>query len=309
MQKDLGRARVWYQRAAEHGNVKAMHNLAVLSAGGEGGGPDYAGATAWFIKAAEHGLPDSQYNLAVLFENGLGVKQDTKTAYKWYALAARGGDKDAIVRRDAVKAALSPADLKTAEALVSSFAPKPADPLANDARAAERTGRSAPIRTATAEARTWKALADRDIPERDPEGAVRPPRGRSLAQRSGQGRRHRALKAEGISNRSRPPRHKRRSCIFICLSPRCQRTCSCSWPWVAPSDFYPACSVSGGGFLLTPLLMFSGIPAAVAVGTGMAQIVASSVSGAVTSVPPQQCRYQTWHRTAFEAAWSALSSA
>ena len=38
----------------------------------------------------------------------------------------------------------------------------------------------------------------------------------------------------------------------------------------------------GGGFLLTPLLMFSGIPAAVAVGTGMAQIVASSVSGAVT---------------------------
>ena len=136
VQKDLGRARVWYQRAAEHGNVKAMHNLAVLSAGGEGGGPDYAGATAWFIKAAEHGLPDSQYNLAVLFENGLGVKQDTKTAYKWYALAARGGDKDAIVRRDAVKAALSPADLKTAEALVSSFAPKSADPLANDARAA-----------------------------------------------------------------------------------------------------------------------------------------------------------------------------
>lgn len=38
----------------------------------------------------------------------------------------------------------------------------------------------------------------------------------------------------------------------------------------------------GGGFLLTPLLMFSGIPAAVAVGTGMAQIVASSVSGAVS---------------------------
>jgi localization factor PodJL len=136
VQKDLGRARVWYQRAAEHGNVKAMHNLAVLSAGGEGGGPDYAGATSWFMKAAEHGLPDSQYNLAVLFENGLGVPQDAKIAYKWYALAARGGDKDAIVRRDAVKAALSPADLKKAEALVTSFAPKPADPLANDARAA-----------------------------------------------------------------------------------------------------------------------------------------------------------------------------
>ena len=37
----------------------------------------------------------------------------------------------------------------------------------------------------------------------------------------------------------------------------------------------------GGGFLMTPLLIFSGIPAAVAVGTEAAQIVASSVSGAV----------------------------
>jgi hypothetical protein len=37
----------------------------------------------------------------------------------------------------------------------------------------------------------------------------------------------------------------------------------------------------GGGFLITPLLIFTGIPPAVAVGTGAAQIVASSVSGAL----------------------------
>lgn len=37
----------------------------------------------------------------------------------------------------------------------------------------------------------------------------------------------------------------------------------------------------GGGFLMTPLLIFSGVPSTVAVGTGAAQIVASSVSGAV----------------------------
>jgi len=35
----------------------------------------------------------------------------------------------------------------------------------------------------------------------------------------------------------------------------------------------------GGGFLLTPLLIFVGIPPAVAVGTGANQIVASSISG------------------------------
>jgi uncharacterized membrane protein YfcA len=37
----------------------------------------------------------------------------------------------------------------------------------------------------------------------------------------------------------------------------------------------------GGGFLMTPLLIFSGVPPAVAVGTEPAQIVASSVSGAL----------------------------
>lgn len=38
----------------------------------------------------------------------------------------------------------------------------------------------------------------------------------------------------------------------------------------------------GGGFLMTPLLMFSGIPPAVAVGTAGAQVVASSVAGALS---------------------------
>src|SRR4029079_5781107 len=37
----------------------------------------------------------------------------------------------------------------------------------------------------------------------------------------------------------------------------------------------------GGGFLMTPLLIFSGIPPAVAVGTEAAQIVPSSVPGAL----------------------------
>jgi hypothetical protein len=37
----------------------------------------------------------------------------------------------------------------------------------------------------------------------------------------------------------------------------------------------------GGGFLMTPLLILAGVPSAIAVGTEAAQIVASSVSGAV----------------------------
>ena len=37
----------------------------------------------------------------------------------------------------------------------------------------------------------------------------------------------------------------------------------------------------GGGFILTPMLIFLGIPAGTAVGTGAAQVAASSVSGAI----------------------------
>lgn len=37
----------------------------------------------------------------------------------------------------------------------------------------------------------------------------------------------------------------------------------------------------GGGFMMTPLLIFLGIPPAVAVGTGASQVLASSVSGAL----------------------------
>jgi len=40
----------------------------------------------------------------------------------------------------------------------------------------------------------------------------------------------------------------------------------------------------GGGFLMTPLLIFYGIPPGVAVGTGAVHIVASSVSGALTQL-------------------------
>ncbi len=37
----------------------------------------------------------------------------------------------------------------------------------------------------------------------------------------------------------------------------------------------------GGGFLLTPLLIFMGVPTAVAVGTGSMQFLASSGAGAL----------------------------
>ncbi len=40
----------------------------------------------------------------------------------------------------------------------------------------------------------------------------------------------------------------------------------------------------GGGFLITPLLFFIGVPPAVAVATGANQVVASSVSGVLAQL-------------------------
>ena len=48
----------------------------------------------------------------------------------------------------------------------------------------------------------------------------------------------------------------------------------------------------GGGFLTTPLLIFYGIPPAVAVGTEASQIVASSVSGVLAHLKRKTVDFQ-----------------
>lgn len=137
---DPQRALVWYERAALQGNVKAMHNLAVLTAS-LSPKADYKTAARWFNAAAEYGLADSQYNLAVLYENGMGVGKDLQQAYKWLILAAKSGDKDATGRRNALKAKLNANELATAEADAMSWHAKPISGMVNDGRYAGQAWR------------------------------------------------------------------------------------------------------------------------------------------------------------------------
>ena len=93
--RDLDKAQALYQKAAVQGNIRAMHNLAVLAAdGGDSGRPDYATAAHWFKQAADYGVRDSQYNYAVLLARGMGVQQDFVASYVWFAVAAKQGDQD-----------------------------------------------------------------------------------------------------------------------------------------------------------------------------------------------------------------------
>ncbi len=130
--KDLGRARSWYQAAAEKGNVKAMHNLAVNASSREDGTADYALAAKWYGEAAAYGLADSQFNLGILAEHGLGIPANLQEAYKWFALAAKGGDQEAAKRRDLIKPQLDPAALAQAEQAVGAWTAKDAAPEANE---------------------------------------------------------------------------------------------------------------------------------------------------------------------------------
>ena len=129
--KDFGRAKSWYASAAERGNVKAMHNLAV-AASRESSNADFALAAKWYAEAASYGLAASQFNLGVLAEHGLGIQKSLAEAYKWFSLAAASRDSEAIKRRDVIKPALPAAALAEAEQAVKVWTAKPAIAEANE---------------------------------------------------------------------------------------------------------------------------------------------------------------------------------
>lgn len=133
VEQDLGQARVWFRRAANGGNVLAMHRIGVMTARGDGGPADTQAAIAWFEQAANFGLVDSQYNLGAIYhpsENG-GAVQDAESAYYWYSLAARNGDEAAEPLAAGVAAGLSDAERAAVDERVSRWSAQEADPVAN----------------------------------------------------------------------------------------------------------------------------------------------------------------------------------
>lgn len=125
--KDMSEARRFYTWAAEQGNVRAMHALAMLlsegSLPGLNGKPDWTGALKWFRAAADLGHRDSQYNLGVIYARGLGVSADPAEAWKWLDLAARQGDEDSARKRDILSRDADSAWLAKAQQASATFVP------------------------------------------------------------------------------------------------------------------------------------------------------------------------------------------
>jgi localization factor PodJL len=128
---DPVRAAHWYELAANQGNRKAMHNLAVFYPGGAAGKKNMAEAARWFAKGALLGLSDSQFNLAVLYERGDGVPQSLVDALKWYSIAATAGDSESRARISVLQTQLSDADKAAAGKAAAAFHAMPLDHATN----------------------------------------------------------------------------------------------------------------------------------------------------------------------------------
>jgi localization factor PodJL len=129
---DPAKAAHWYEMAANQGNRKAMHNLAVSYASGANGGKkNMAEAARWFAKAAALGLSDSQFNLAVLYERGDGVPQSLLDAFKWYSIAAASGDSESKSRMSTLSTQLSDSDKAAANKSAATFHAAPLNRSAN----------------------------------------------------------------------------------------------------------------------------------------------------------------------------------
>ena len=133
LKKDPAAARRWTERAADAGEVKAMHNLALDYFEGVGGPADEPLAAQWFRRAADQGLTDSQYNLGRLYEEGFGVAQNPAEAYKWYLIAGRAGDAESIAGAARMKARISRQASLAAERAAAVFRPVAGGPLPTQA--------------------------------------------------------------------------------------------------------------------------------------------------------------------------------
>ncbi|CAB4411393.1 unnamed protein product [Rhizophagus irregularis] len=80
----------WFQKAAEKGNEKSMHELA--SYNGEGTEKDLGMAFHWFQKVAEKGNEGSMHDLASCYYNGEGTEKDLGMAFHWIQKAAEKGN-------------------------------------------------------------------------------------------------------------------------------------------------------------------------------------------------------------------------
>jgi len=83
------------REAAEKGDAKAQHDLAVDYMIGSGVPKDKAEVVKWLTRSAEQGNANSESLLGTLYFQGDGVEQDITEAIKWWYMAVEKHDSSA----------------------------------------------------------------------------------------------------------------------------------------------------------------------------------------------------------------------
>jgi hypothetical protein len=112
---DYVAAREFAERAAAHGIAASMTRLGMIFHNALGVERDPAQAVDWWRRGAERGDADGQAMLGAAFHLGSGVKRDPVEAMIWLLRARAGGSPLAGQFFQAVRAALSPAQIAEAE--------------------------------------------------------------------------------------------------------------------------------------------------------------------------------------------------
>lgn len=94
--RNLPKARVLMQKAAQGGYTEAMQELGLMYDSGIGGKQDYEKAFFWYSRAAEHNSVAAMNSLASLYYCGDGVKQDFNRSFFWSEKAASGGSAEGM---------------------------------------------------------------------------------------------------------------------------------------------------------------------------------------------------------------------
>ena len=92
VERDPGKAMVWYRRAADQAHAGAQYAIGALYENGEGVRQDFIKAAEWYELAANMGNhPGAEFALGRMFYRGRGVASDPSEALKWIGRAARQG--------------------------------------------------------------------------------------------------------------------------------------------------------------------------------------------------------------------------
>ena len=91
VEKNLSKAKKWFQFAAEQGLAKAQYSLGLIYGKGKGVDKNYNKAIKWMTLAADQGNGKAQTNLGWMYETGKGVPRDTQKALSLYQLASDQG--------------------------------------------------------------------------------------------------------------------------------------------------------------------------------------------------------------------------